>query len=577
MNKIFSILKVMVLSGILFSAVSCEDFMSTKTNRYMLAEDNQLTSPNDTVYSVLGILSKVQQLGDKYVLMGELRADLLDVTASSQNDLRNLSNHTVDTSSPYADTKDFYAIINNCNYFLAHADTNMAVRGQKSFVREYNAVKSIRAWTYFQLALNYGKVRYIEEPILTVDDLGKSYPEMNPEELINKLIPDLESTNPLTNIELPGYGSIGTASSRYLFINTRFLLGDLYLWRASFTHSKADYEMAATYYARLIDGSESAISPNNVVTWYNDSFLGTVDSWSQIFKGASSNSELFSIISLAQTTYDGTVSQLSALSRNNQIVISESYQDISDAQIYCLREGTNPAKYNNGDLRLKVVAPSVLPNNLDISDLPLESQNRLLAISKYVDGNIMLYRKTLLYLRYAEAVNRAEKPSLAFAVLKYGLKGESLRNTSRVNPTEVAGTIPYITIFNAEKYDNVIGIHARGTGNAVANVQYLIPDYTRYDKLQDINGNDSIVKTTDLTKLMAAKADSISFVENAICDELALETGLEGNRFQDLMRISQHRNEPTFLAKKVAAKHASNKEYFQNLLSDKKNWFLPTR
>jgi hypothetical protein len=109
------------------------------------------------------------------------------------------------------------------------------------------------------------------------------------------------------------------------------------------------------------------------------------------------------------------------------------------------------------------------------------------------------------------------------------------------------------------------------------NVAFVIPEYTRFTTLKDINGNDSIVTSTDPADLAAAKSDSILFVENSISDELALETALEGNRFHDLMRISRHRNDPTYLAKKVAAKHPNNYNHYLNLLSDPQKWYLPTR
>ena len=125
MNRIISTIKVLILSGILLTATSCEDMMSTDSNRFMEQDDNLINSPNDTVFSVLGILSKVQKIADKYVLMGELRADLLEVTNKTAYDLRNLSNHNIDVAtSEFSDTRDFYAIINNCNYYINRVDTN---------------------------------------------------------------------------------------------------------------------------------------------------------------------------------------------------------------------------------------------------------------------------------------------------------------------------------------------------------------------------------------------------------------------------------------------------------------------
>lgn len=578
MNKIISTIKVLLVSGILLTATSCEDFMSTDTNRYMLAEDNLINSPNDTVYSMLGILNKVQQLADKYVLIGELRGDLLDITDKTSNDLRNLSNYSIDVeTSQFSDTKDFYAIINNCNYFISRADTNIAVRGEKSFVREVNAAKTIRAWTYLQLGLNYGKARYFDKPILTVDDLKQNYTELTTEQLIEKLISELGNISPMTNIEIPRYGTINEVESEYLFINPRFLLGDLYLWRGGITQNKADYEMAASYYAHLIKDNYYLVAFREV-KYFEDTYKSTSDSWSYIFRDSKSNSELISMMKLAKSTYSGTTSQLPIMSKNQELKASDSYINLSDSQVYCLREPeATVSKFTTGDLRLKVaVAPYyTLENNNNSQFATIVKEDEI--ITKYLESNIMIYRTALLYLRYAEAVNRAEKPSLAFSVLKYGLKAATIGDATLVAPHEVADMKPYVTVFSDEFFNYNTGIHSRGSGNSEENTFYVIPDFTRLQTYKDINNLDSVGVTSDPVKLAEAKSDSILFVENAICDELALETAMEGNRFQDLMRIATHCNDPTFLAKKVAKKHSNNYNYYLNLLSSKENWYLPMR
>jgi len=258
------------------------------------------------------------------------------------------------------------------------------------------------------------------------------------------------------------------------------------------------------------------------------------------------------------------------MSKNMEIATSQPYQTLSDEQTYCFREGAGPIKYTTGDLRLYAV-------NTLLSGGNSNSNERIEVISKFINNTIWLYRSSLLYLRYAEAVNRAGKPSLAFAVLKYGLNATNMANSTRISPFELADQKPYVTIFGDEKFNENTGIHSRGSGNSEMNVAFVIPDYTRLTTLKDINGNDSIVASTDPADLAAAKSDSILFVENSISDELALETALEGNRFHDLMRISRHRNDPTYLAKKVAAKHPNNYNHYLNLLSDPQKWYLPTR
>jgi hypothetical protein len=572
MNYLLKILKVLLLAGVLSTAASCEDMLSTSSTRYMEADDNQLLSPNDTVYSVVGILNQMQKIADKYVLMGELRGDLLDVTNFTRNEIRDLNNHSIDAAtSSFAQTHEFYSIINNSNYFLSRVDTTITVRGVNAFVREAHAVKAIRAWAYLQLGLNYGKARYFTEPILSVTDLKNNYPDLELRQLVDTLIAEVQTINPSSLPGLPGYGNINDVSSRYLFINPRILLGDLYLWRASFTQQTDDYEKAAFYYSLML--SENKLTTGTpAVSWMSDTYRSYGNSWTNIFETATSNPELISVFKLANTTYNGTVSELALLSEKNELAPSNVLVKLTEDQVYCYRESATLIKYTPGDLRLRAaLSNKLIPTNT--GGVTIDESHKL--IRKYDFQLISVYRRALVYLRYAEAVNRAGKPSLAFGVLKYGISGLTLRNATNFSQNELTDNKPYVTVFNDEAFNENLGIHSRGSGHSASNTFFVIPDYTRFVTLKDIAGNDSIVKSTNAADLAEAKTDSIRFVENAICDELALETAMEGNRFHDLMRISLHRNDPAYLADKVAKKHPNNYSFYFTKLSDTKNWFLP--
>lgn len=560
MKQIFSKFRILVFGFALLFTVSCEDFIATDTNRLMLADDNLINSANDSVYSVIGILQKVQQLSDKYVLTGELRADLMDVTAKSESDLRELNSHNISPNNAYVDTRDFYAVINNCNYFIQRVDTNITVRGNKPFVKELLAVRTMRAWTYLQLVLNYGKANYFTKPILTVNDSKIQYPEYEIAEMVDTLIADLEKLNPLTNYTLPNYGSINNVSSRYLFVNTRVLLGDLYLWKAAFSHNTTDYEKAAAYYAHFFKTNKAFLDTKKV-EWVSEAFLNKTNNWSSIFDNTTANPELLTLIKMSASSFDGTTGRLNKLCSDYQLTASSAIEQLSNFQTYCFRNASNVIKYYDGDLRLEA--------SLDTR----KSDQKL--IRKFENNNIFIYRTALVYLRYAEAVNRIGKPGLAFAVLKYGLNSLNMQaNANKIPKHELADNQPYVTVFTDQAFDVNTGIHDRGSGQTAYNINYVIPDYTRYSPEPDSLGN--IVITKDPVELMAARMDSIKFVENAIVDELALEMAFEGNRFTDLMRFSLHRSEPEFLAHRVASKH-SNYNYFYNLLRDRNKWFLPLK
>ena len=67
------------------------------------------------------------------------------------------------------------------------------------------------------------------------------------------------------------------------------------------------------------------------------------------------------------------------------------------------------------------------------------------------------------------------------------------------------------------------------------------------------------------------------WLEDKIVDELAYETGFEGQRWFDLMRIAKRRDDPSYLADKVAQKYTDVelKKEIRSKLMDEKNWYIP--
>ena len=87
----------------LFTFTSCSEPESSLVEFY---EDNKLNTPNDTVYSVLGIINKMQKLADRTVILGEIRGDLTEITENASNDLQQLANFTADADNAYSEVAD---------------------------------------------------------------------------------------------------------------------------------------------------------------------------------------------------------------------------------------------------------------------------------------------------------------------------------------------------------------------------------------------------------------------------------------------------------------------------------------
>jgi len=531
MKKLKYISLILSLSFV-FSACT-EDI----TGRLLLEEDQQINTERSAFYAMTGILQLMQEVGDDYVILGELRGDLMDVTENSTQDMRDISNFTADSTNQYINPKKYYAIINNCNSLISKIDTNLIVSGSKVLKLEMSAAKTFRAWSYMQLFQNYGKVYYYSKPILSVED-QQNFTEISDfQQLSDSLIADLTPLKPADGVveQFPNYKTIGSFASTNLFIPIRFILGELYLWRA-------EYAQAANMYYQIIYTNQLTIL--NYKNQWNGTQTGYVSNWTKLFSDLTLKEQLSYI---AYTNEYANNTQLPTLTSNSVYMLAPSTQAIStwEGQMYTVLSN----QLLEGDLRGRNGSYSTFSELDELNDNVYFNK-----ITKYnnTSGYISLCRTSLVYLRYAEAINRMGKPAIAFVFLKYGLNGANLTNFA---PKAIKSAEPFIDFGQGAVSDDIFlsnyGIHGRGCGLVDLNNSFKFP--------------------TDVT-------DSVAWIEDQLVTELALETAFEGNRFNDLMRISNHRNDPAYLATKIAAKFPDElKATILARLSEKKNWFLPEK
>lgn len=542
-------------------STSCEDMMETTSSLVMFSDDHYLDQPTDTVYSVLGILNKMQALADKTVLLGEIRADLVSLTAEAPLDLKKLAAFQADANNTYNSPHDYYAVINNCNYYLSHVDTTLKKRNEPIFQKEYAAVKAFRAWTYLQLVTTYGEVPFITEPILTESAANKVYPMYTIKAVCDYFIDDL---TPYVNVELPAYGPVSGLDSKKFFLPVRVVLGDLCLWGER-------YREAAGYYRDYLANETAPVTTGlNQASWRSsESTFALWDNNFAVLFNNMGNQEIVSYIPMENSERDKDYSQLRNLfnstSSNNYYVKATP----SARMLEISRTQSHAFVYTNGALRDTLYAPARNDEHpLWVGDLRLAATytvvntnetpdyNSLYApkkqtIAKFATDHVVLYRRGQIYLRYAEALNRAGLPQAAFAVLKYGLYANTLNLFVSSEEKALAGNL-----LNFSQYTftatNTLGIHSRGSGNAGADTSYIIP-------------------------VLASKEDSIRYVEDLICTENALETAFEGYRFYDLLRMALRRNDSDFLASRIAVRQGTagyDAALYSNLL-DRSKWFLP--
>ena len=652
-------------------ATSCEDMMTVDTG------DKAYVNAQDTLYSYLGIMRAMQDVAERQVILGEIRGDLVVSTDYTTDTLYAISNfdNPQDQSCSMLQVSDYYNVINNCNFYLYNADTSAVKSNIKYMVPEYAQVKAVRAWAYLQLVKNYKEVPYITEPISNlgiIENFNYSANLVNTDNLVDKLIED--GLLNFVDTQYPQYGSASDPigkwnngntdiESRLLFIPIRLVLGDLYLLRGA---STSDYEKAAQYYYDYLKNETTPLgtqycTAQTLRSGANSySAFGNWGRWAASYTAAS-NSDVISVIpgsanaglgkmltrvadifgytpsssqsseNRTETNDDGEQTNKSDANGNEifessgaitvtrnyrrQYGPSNAYQDVVNGQTYVYYSG----------LQTTTPTPSYIQNcdaryGSSVEDLTYEGEGYPLC-SKASRGNnfyytIPIYRKSLIWLRLAEAINRAGYPEFAFAVLKDGInqytlpevvedyttsahldeQGDTIWTWNR-DSTRVTGFVQDTTYFHRldygtygamyyvtdstrlqkfnsllnfkdEIWNSTYGIHAKGTGLArytQGNNAVLWSSADEGAIATSIAGyRDSVYY--DYSKLLLAQGINvgtasqeaiINAVENIIVDELALETAFEGNRFTDLVRIAEHKNASGYngtdwLANKIA-------------------------
>ena len=584
------------LSAFLFT--SCGDFFDQESENVVFAENNNLDSATDSIYSVIGILNKLQAIGDRTVLLGEVRGDLVDITDYANSDLRDIALFNVSDDNIYNQPRDYYAVINNCNYFIAKADTALKNnRNEYIFMREYAAVKAIRAWTYLQLVLNYGSVPFVIEPILDKNDAEKNYPKYDIQGICEYFINDLMPLTDRWADDYPNYGNIRSltnGASRLLFFPINVVLGDLNLWLASATGNKATYREAALRYYKYISqrngnnsaypiGTDRSYWEIGSTTW-DDYYTNTSD----ISETYGQNTELITLIAGDSIPAEGNYSQLRNLfySRDENdyhvsIVPSTSMFNLSESQVNCCL-GTNGinftyaptdlTEHRSGDLRLLACYTYG-----ERTDRQTSERFEVSYIDKQSFQNIHIYRRAMIYLRLAEALNGAGFPRAAFSILSTGInngvyedmvypycsQSDSLWISQLNFPESRYGIVTAQEIATREYITghNTIGIHSRGSGWTPFNEYYQLPE-------------DSLLTEDQLRPIQQA------FVDSLLLNENGLELAFEGTRYYDIMRFALRQPNPgQFLADKVYARRGKDNSdamrgEIRKDLTDMRNWYL---
>ncbi|MFT3824936.1 MAG: RagB/SusD family nutrient uptake outer membrane protein [Chitinophagaceae bacterium] len=558
----FSIATVsVIIASVTFSG--CKKLVEV-TPEDVLDAKNAYQNVYDADAAVMGAYGKFMNLAPYYVVLNELRADLLTTTENSDEYLKQLNEHNVQTGNPYANPRPFYEVIANCNDVLYNFD--LMLRDKKMKQAEYNMrysdIAALRSWVYLQLGIHFGDVPYVTDPLSTNEDIRNVSlrPKVTFSQLLSNLIVTMESlpysdpysSSPTLITTVDGYNTVN------FFVNKKALLGELYLWRSqpgdyrkaaeAFKNvmemggagqlynlrmtgaSKADNNDIAVGYVRYREEDENMLVDNNSQGWrsifargqdalFNYEWIWFLPYDNTIFKPENPFINLFSN---RGGSYLLKPSQYAANLWNSQVQKNDFPYD-ARGRVFSYRTlGTSP------------VAMKYLYNYLGDGFLPTSLLEK--------KGKWFLYRAAALHLEFAEAANRDDHHALADRLLNQGFIGLNINNNE---------SYPYN--FDGRKSDN----------------PRIAADWCL---------NSGIRGRANLYSAPVV-GDSTIALEDNIIREGALELAYEGKRWSDLLRVAMRRNDPAFLADKIynklLAENNGQAAAVRAKLMNKANWYLP--
>lgn len=599
---------------------SCSDMLEVEGGREIEASD--LNQASDSLFYAFGIMQAVQQAADAYVLQNELRGDMLDVTQYSDNNLRQLANFSATASNAYDSAYVYYRVINNCNYYLAHRDTTIKDGNYNVTRNEYAAVLTFRAWAYLQLVRTYGQVKFLTEPLVNLSDIeNNNSPVLGISEIVQRLADDgNQALSNFTDCDVP-YGGI-TAGATFLSracIPVNVMLGELYLEAGRYA------EAADHYFQYLL--KMKLINQDLMATVDGDKYRNTIrpsyfpeyaslqsgQSWYGFCFNTTSTSVLLmdkiSLVTFADNKTKGVTTALPLIFGYDYYYVnslasgeSYSYDDVYQTKLevrpsssYYLLADSSKYYYTSRFYVTDGIKGDVAMGDQRAYDRLMNSQvmndtNRY--IRTYQNGEVVLYRGTMVWLHFAEALNRMGYPDAAFAILKDGISTDLLNATNFPYVTEDTRDLfrtryPFFigeaaSVFGGEQAGDArnFGIHRHGCGDAegtsgIGSTYQMGTEVAR--KVAQIE------KALNVTA--PSKEDSLAVLVNAmedlLCDEYAMEFAFEGHRYADLMRLARHKNNasPAAYGANFGSRWLANKLAFKNPQADLANgeWYLPMR
>jgi starch-binding outer membrane protein, SusD/RagB family len=602
-------LTTIILLGLGLILPSCDSFLDPR-QELNITEDELFDDWYEYRSAEMGMYALQQELVEQILVLGELRGDLITTTANADPDLVAVNNFTISKENKYASPTNFFKLISSCNSFIRvlkknHPEVTDPGADISNYDRLYGEALCMRAWAYFNAVRIYGKVPFIPESLNSLEEIenfvntsgtyidsvyidfskdgynNDTLAEPKPIELEKqyydqRLIIDYFTNQLEKEVKAVGVNHYAENNDKTWALtiwngNARHaLLGQMYLTEGNFRGAQEHFDAIINYSSTTyqLDNSFAWGNWRNIYTsiderehiftiWFNKGYFQQ-NRFQELFEPWAPHKYMLKPTAKAiqnwESEWVGAAYSFNSTNPENSKTIrpgdpGDAVRGYGTSFIYVKNQS-----YLTFDEWKKML---VLKRDGDTKNAGIMMDGYDTIVFKYSigkdlydqDANFILYRASSIHLYLAE-------------IYTYFIHLQS------------NGTYG-LTVLTAESYlnDGSYENHSSSRRQLGVRGRAALPAFHIEDIRYQFNPeNNKIIGFENLLGNLPAKQ---KWLEEVIIAERAKELAFEGERFYDLMRVAQRRNDPSFLASRVSAKYPDGKrQQIFNLLMNEENWYI---